>query len=308
MKLSAILATLVFLAAVFLLVGGIYRSHHKFLGQTLHGCTNYGSRDVPRGPPSQSDIGFSKQLPAHWLRTIVIPDAKLIFCPQYKVGTREYLRLLQWLDGQDYNRRPQEQTHSVRRNSFNLTELEEFGNEAALRMMFDSDWAKLVVVRDPLDRLRSAYFDKIRREKAPTKFAKALNVPVQALKNLSFAAFVRRVGAQMKRKVANIHWGMQAQACGLRRFKKCYQYVLHMGLDKGTHPMLRDCVLRIMVSRRSDSKLPTPQDIVASDTTKGILQRHQTDSSLDIFDKIYDKAGWAIRPYNPHKQPYKWPV
>ena len=231
----------------------------------------------------------------------MIPDAKLIFCPQYKVGTNEYMRLLRWLDGQDYNVfNPYNQSHSAGRNVFNLTELNAYSYEAALQMMFDSDWAKLVVVRDPLDRLRSAYFDKIRRRhKNPQQFATALNMPIPALWNLSFAAFVRRVDAQLKRKVVNIHWMPQAQACNLTRFKKYYQYVLPLGLDKSSHPMVRDCVLGIMRSRVSMSKLSALQHLVVADSIKGKLHKHQTNSSLEIFDEIYDKdtCKLALRIY-----------
>ena len=271
----------------------------KFLGQTmqslqsLQSCTNFGGWDIPKRQPSKSDIEFSQQQPIRWLSTLVVPDAKLIFCPQYKVGTNEFLRLLRVLDGQDYNTMGSKH-YIVGKNSlkiaYNLTLLREFRHDA-LQMMFDSDWAKLVIVRDPLDRLRSAYFDKIRRRHPDQKvFAKALNVPVPVLRSLTFADFVRRVDAQMKRNVTNVHWQKQAQACGLTHFKKCYQYVLHMGLDKSTHPVLRDCVLRIMGSRVSKSKLSTLQNIVVSDKIKSKLHKHQTDSNFKILDDIYDMA------------------
>ena len=305
-----------FLAVTTLLfVGEVYRvypSFLRFIGQKLQPkrasfasdsvqqagqCSNFGISF--RKKHTQSEISFS-QLPARWQAPFVVPDAKLIFCPQFKVGTTEFMRLLRWLDGQDYNVHPHFQ---VENRPGNLTTLENFGQKAALQMMLDSAWIKLVVVRDPLDRLRSAYLDKIkgaakRSEHSQQKLAHALNVRIPTLSNLSFAAFVRRVEAQMKKNVFNVHWSPQAQQCGLEHFKK-YYYVLHMGLDKTTHPALRDCVLRTMTGRMNKSKLSTLQHIVVSNETRSRLQAHETDSSLENIDGIYDEAtcNIALRIY-----------
>ena len=91
---------------------------------------------------------------------------------------------------------------------------------------------------------------------------------------------------------------MQAQQCGLEYFKK-YYYVMYMGIDKTTHPALRDCVLRTMTSRMNKSKLSTLQHIVVSNKTQSRLQAHETDSSLEKMDDIYDEAtcNIALRIY-----------
>ena len=296
-------------------VGEVYRvypSFLRFIGQKLQSkrasfasgsvqqagqCSNFGISF--RKKHTQSEISLS-QLPAGWSQApFVVPDAKLIFCPQFKVGTTEFVRLLRWVDGQDYNVHPH---FKVGDRWGNLTTLADFGPKAALQMMLDSAWIKLVIVRDPLDRLRSAYLDKIKGKHSKTsqrEFADALNVRIPTLSKLSFAAFVRRVEAQMKKNVSNVHWRMQAQRCGLEHFKKYYQYVLHMGLDKTTHPALRDCVLRAMTSRMNKSKLSTLQHIVVSDETRSRLQAHETDSSLEKMDEIYDEAtcNIALRIY-----------
>ena len=199
-------------------VGEVYRvypSFLRFIGQKLRSkrasfasgsvqqagqCSNFGISF--RKKHTQSEISLS-QLPAGWSQApFVVPDAKLIFCPQFKVGTTEFMRLLRWLDGQDYNVHPHFQ---VEGRPGNLTTLADFEMKAALEMMLDSAWIKLVVVRDPLHRLRSAYLDKIKIVAAngskhiQEKYADALNVRIPTLSNLSFATFVRRVEAQMKK-------------------------------------------------------------------------------------------------------------
>ena len=57
----------------------------------------------------------------------------------------------------------------------------DYGRSQALRMMFDSSWTKLVLLRDPLDRLRSVFVSKVNNEKpqpraALEELAKGLNV------------------------------------------------------------------------------------------------------------------------------------
>ena len=193
-------------------------------------CENF-KRKVTSKEPSKLDLWYGEHA-ERWRDAYVVPDAKVIFCQIHKVGSTKWLRLLRWLDGQDYNAFP----HLwVGTRPGNLSTLRHYPKREALEMMFDPKWTKIVVVRDPLDRLRSAYFSKVNTStKHPNssleQIAQPLNVPIERLKELSFDDFVTRVEAGIREEhVSNLHWRPQTEACSLGHFQKCYQYVTWLG-------------------------------------------------------------------------------
>ena len=150
-------------------------------------CSKYRQRAVASEQEELNDFYYGQQA-GRWLDAYVIPDAHLIFCQIHKVGSTKWLRLLRWLDGQDYNAFPHLWYGD---KPGNLTTLRHLGRKRALEMMFDPNWTKIVAIRDPLDRLRSAYFSKVARSsplspESAAVFARELNVSIEGLLTLSF--------------------------------------------------------------------------------------------------------------------------
>lgn len=240
--------------------------------------------------PSRAPEKFDRiygQHSSRWLDAYVIPDAQVIFCQIHKVGSTKWLRLLRWLDGQDYNMFPH---WWFGNRPGNLTTLRHLGRKRALEMMFDPNWTKIVAIRDPLDRLRSAYFSKVARSwplpnESAAVFARELNVTIEGLRTVSFADFLVRVENLMREhSFADPHWRKQSDACSLGHFKKCYDYVMFMDRDKSTHKELANCAMQAMLSKMSESNKHRLQNITETDHTKAAEREHRTDSTHDVWD------------------------
>ncbi|CAK9071237.1 unnamed protein product [Durusdinium trenchii] len=215
-------------------------------------CADWRQKEVSSNL-TDFDIWYSEHSD-RWLNAFVVPEENLIFCQIQKVDSADWFAVLRWLNqGQ------------------NLTTLRDYERGEALRMMFDPNWTKLAVVRDPLDRLLAAFSTKVNTEKPPNKnitaeVARVLNVPWHRLRKrkVTFPEFVVRVAAGIReRLVVSDFWRKQAEFCSLGHFKKTYQYVMYMDRRKEFHPYLHDCALLAMTGQMSHSKLKKLEKVAA---------------------------------------------
>lgn len=207
--------------------------------------------------PSTFDFWYAQHAD-EWLEPFVLPKYKLVFCKIPKVGSFGYLRILRWLSGhQDWERQPYFiENHRVA----NLTQLKHLPGNEALNIMFDDTWTKIVVVRDPLDRLISAYSDQLSRRRPDPPLLQALNLTKKTFQNVSFQDFVNRMQLSVTghSELENPHWMRQARHCGLEHFHEQYQYMFYMPHDKAKHDKIIELIL-MTVAKRS----PTALDVSA---------------------------------------------
>ena len=170
-----------------------------------------------KGSPVQQTQGFdywyANQSDA-WLSPFVIPSHRLVFCYVPKCGTSRWQTFLRWLVGvQDWASNP----HNRDANGYigGLMQLKHLPRAEAIQIMLDPSWTKMAVVRDPLDRLRSAYLDKIAGGNDPnnTHLTKDLfGLPYEAFNATNFPDFVTRVEFGMHHALEheNPHWQRQS--------------------------------------------------------------------------------------------------
>jgi hypothetical protein len=151
-----------------------------------------------------------------------IPQAKLIFCGIPKVGVSEWVKFFRHVMGaKDYLSLP----HYKRdRTYFFVTSLEP---SRAEQIINDPTWTKAVFIRNPLDRLLSAYMDKILGQAYTQKTFHIGNLsdPVETRPVLSFAEFVDKIANTSHstnctdptglRACTDPHWKPQLMTCGL---------------------------------------------------------------------------------------------
>ncbi|CAE7258419.1 CHST8 [Symbiodinium natans] len=203
-----------------------------------------------KGSPVQQTQGFdywyANQSDA-WLSPFVIPSHRLVFCYVPKCGTSRWQTFLRWLVGvQDWASNP----HNRDANGYigGLMQLKHLPRAEAIQIMLDPSWTKMAVVRDPLDRLRSAYLDKIAGGNDPnnTHLTKDLfGLPYEAFNATNFPDFVTRVEFGMHHALEheNPHWQRQSRTCDLGKFLPFYQHVFFMAPDKSMRAELSDCFI-----------------------------------------------------------------
>jgi hypothetical protein len=134
-------------------------------------------------------------------------------------------------------------------------------------------WTRVAVLRDPAERLLSAYLDKIQATTAFSRhkllvYADILGVaaglppdaPVsaveQALRGVSFAEFVDQVARRGSERPAvwNPHWRPQSDFCGLRQIAPRLDMVMVLNRNSSTTTQFIRCLFSSLVrKRRMDS-------------------------------------------------------
>eukprot|EP00934_Nitzschia_sp_Nitz4_P009004 Nitzschia sp. Nitz4//scaffold5_size260463//244157//245893//NITZ4_001032-RA/size260463-processed-gene-0.152-mRNA-1//-1//CDS//3329555490//8994//frame0 len=170
------------------------------------------------------DMGKSLPCPlqgafAHHL--FFIPKAKLIFCGIPKVGITEWIKFFRYTIGaKDYLSVPH---YKKDRTNFFLKSLDPLQAQALLN---DPSWTKAVFLRNPLDRLLSAYFDKIVGQGYTQKAFKIGRLEDKSNRpTLTFQEFVDRVtnttipvdcsDPNGLKGCTDPHWRPQTMMCGL---------------------------------------------------------------------------------------------
>ena len=161
-------------------------------------------------------------------RTFLIPQAKLLFCGIPKVGITQWLRFSRFVFGAgDYQ--------SIPYYKKDITPFQ-FDNLSRLRqeeVMSDPTWTKAIFLRDPAERLLSAYLDKVE----PRQFReldldikttnKTFRVNmfhnwVQSLETTPFANCQNRTGPSW---CWDPHWRPQVYSCGIRESLPSFDFV-----------------------------------------------------------------------------------
>ena len=183
--------------------------------------------------PNANDTWFALQSQA-WREAFVLPSQRLVFCKIAKVGSSGWLRLLRWAEGQKgwANHPYFVDAHG---HVAGLKQLKHFSKEKAMKMLFSPNWTKMVVLRDPLERLQSAFLDKIARAE-DVSYGKILSerlysLPFQQFTSTDFQDFLTRVELGILESPNNKedqHWKRQSQFCGLHHFHPWYSEMVYM--------------------------------------------------------------------------------
>ena len=124
---------------------------------------------------------------------IVVAKYKLIFFYNEKSGCSYWKRLLQYIQ----NITNTNQIHSPASNR--LSYLRYFNSQTIASMMYDKSWIKAAFVREPRERILSAYLNKVVDENALIEFCNEYSK--------TFAGFLKVI-----KTCHNIHWNSQVRA------------------------------------------------------------------------------------------------
>jgi len=104
--------------------------------------------------------------------------------------------------------------------------LSHYSPSDADKMMRDTSWTKAVVVRNPAERLLSAYLDKIRDTSFSSAYCFNLGLEEDCdLDKVDFSSFVDLVAKQNRREM-NQHWNPQALSYNLQKHRSDYTNLL----------------------------------------------------------------------------------
>ena len=186
----------------------------------------------------------------------VVPAHQLVFCKVAKVASSGWLRLLRRMEGHaDWQRNPYFLSH--RHYVGGVRQMSHLSNAEALRVLRDrANWTRVVIVRDPAERLLSAYLDKIHGQR-DTRAQNAIYSKVlfglapQEFANVTFGDFVERVEYGLAHGIVDQHWSPLADNCDLRTWLPAYDLVINMRKGDDMSKLL-DCVLNTVAQRSSN--------------------------------------------------------
>ena len=160
-------------------------------------------------------------------RLIVFPAAKLAFCGIPKAGITRWLQFLRFtLGAKDYQDIPY---YKFDHMPFYFDSLRP---EVQREIWNDPSWTRAVLIREPTERLLSAYLDKIygNKDHQNTSFADfvgGLSQPPTTRENLPSGSFLKMTGVSW---YTDPHWRPQSYSCGLGQLLPHFHYV--GGLDR----------------------------------------------------------------------------
>ena len=206
-----------------------------------------------RRPPSLSEGALDP-----W----IVPRHRVAFCTTAKVTSESWLKFLRRLDNN--SRHPP--GHRPRHWSADpfwadspghvggLKQLRDLSPAEAYEALRGNNWTRVVAVRDPAERLLSAYLDKVYATKDSrtqlTKYSKNL-VGLRLGNATSFEAFVERALYGLAQGgPTDQHWLPQSFGCGLRQWLRAYIVVWMDG--ETSLPALLGCLIRKLAQRSPD--------------------------------------------------------
>mmetsp|Transcript_22864 Transcript_22864/g.71009 ORF Transcript_22864/g.71009 Transcript_22864/m.71009 type:complete len:330 (-) Transcript_22864:142-1131(-) len=213
--------------------------HSKAYGETYGNAygeedkceTVHGSMPPFTGKP---ELFASVSESRAWLEPFVVEKHKLVFCKIAKNGSSGWLRLLRRLDGfEDWELNPYLMELREQGRVGGLKQLKHYGRKEAAMIMTDPTWTKVALVREPLERLLSAYLDKISgMQDAPEQLklysSELFGWPPGALKDMPFSEFVDRIAIADLENNLDDHWAKQHQECGLGYWGPLYDKIIYM--------------------------------------------------------------------------------
>ena len=169
-------------------------------------------------------------------RTFLIPQGKLVFCGIPKVGITQWRKFSRFMFGAvDYQSNPHFKADA---SKFSFAHLSRSRQEEVLN---DPSWTKAIFLRDPAERLMSAYLDKVEKKMLKIKLSWQSSPNDIDLKSIPsstkasvFADWVRSletepaVSCQGRRGPSwcwDPHWRPQVYSCGIRELLPYFDFV-----------------------------------------------------------------------------------
>ena len=170
----------------------------------------------------------------------VLEDFKLIFFTVPKVGCTVFKQLFRRMSGYaDWNTSDVRLTHDVQYNG--LKRLSEYSVERASEIMTDPDWTRAIFVRDPKERILSAFLEKVLAASSPSdSLVRQKCCPERG-------ACMRSVGKSFESflwltsQCPNPHWSPQSE----RMEKRYWPYINFVGRMESIETDTRTLLQRI---------------------------------------------------------------
>ena len=216
----------------------------------------------------------------------VVFEHRLLFCKIAKVASSGWLRLLRRMEGHaswavnPYFMSPDGYVGGLRQMSH-------LSHAEALRVLRDSrNWTRIVIVRDPAERLLSAFLDKVHKpseSKTQIKIysEELFGLPRSEFANVTFADFVERVAYGLTHSIVDQHWSLLSDQCDLRNWLPAYDLVIKMRPGDGMNEML-DCVLTA-VARRSSNPTRLTELRDTFNLTSRVASNHATTTEKKYY-------------------------
>lgn len=149
-----------------------------------------------------------------WEIPTVIEEYKLIFFTVPKVGSTEWKLLFRKMMGMPPISPSLPIRYTQKPGTNNLTNLASYSLREAEIMMNSPDWTKAVFVREPKERILSAFLNKFVRDKFYFRQhccnnlidTNAINMCNRMIKEANFGYFLKRT-----QNCKDFHWGLQAE-------------------------------------------------------------------------------------------------
>ncbi|KAL7534159.1 hypothetical protein ACHAXR_005681 [Thalassiosira sp. AJA248-18] len=165
---------------------------------------------------------------------IIFPLAKLAFCGIPKVGITQWEQFLRFYIGaKDYPSLPH---YKMDRNSFQFDKLDP---RVQRRIWEDEEWTWAAFIRDPAERLLSAYLDKVKSKKDKLPGVNGTLIFDNFIENLSKPnnythCQTNKNGMDGLSWCSDPHWRPQVYSCGLSERLDRFQFIgdLHNAADQ----------------------------------------------------------------------------
>jgi len=238
----------------------------------------------------------------------IVPVHGLVFCKVSKVASSGFMRLMRRMEGHtDWKGNPyfiKVVNNETKYRVGGLRQLHHLPHQDALRVLrHGTNWTRVVIVRDPAERLLSAYLDKIHPADGHGSdsvaqlnlYAQRLFVPsLNHLPQLPFADFVKRVAFGLAHGIFDQHWLPLSANCDLRNWLPAYDLVLQMRHGDDMNKLL-DCVLaRVSRSSSNPAALANLRDtfnltskVVAAHGTASATEKYYTPELLQRVMEMY---------------------
>ena len=239
-------------------------------------------------------------------RTFVFPKGKLLFCGIPKVGITQWLKFLRFVLGAgDYQSLP---FYKRDIHPFRLDRLSPHRQQEVFWSLSNSTWTKAIFLRDPAERLLSAYLDKVEQKRfdelqvdfqqqtTNTSFRVIMfHNWVRALETTPFAKCQNRTGPSW---CWDPHWRPQVYSCGIRKMLSLFDFVgsishaashtkallqkVNLWNDYGAHYLVSE-----KYTKRSSCQALPPNPVITKGPNRVVVS--SSSSSIGFQQNVKDK-------------------